>query len=174
MSDESKNIGLIGFMAAGKSTVGMRLGKMLGREFMDTDMIIEMNAGMTISEIFSQRGESQFRALESEAVKEVCNRQSAVISFGGGAPLKPSNATLIKESSIVVLLQASVETLVSRITRNELRPLLTGISTDLQERVTELLESRRAVYEELAHVVVETDGKSTKQTARDVIERLNL
>ncbi|MFX1483810.1 MAG: shikimate kinase [Promethearchaeota archaeon] len=174
MGDETKSIGLIGFMATGKSTVGMRLGKMLGREFIDTDMTIEKTTGMTISEIFSERGESQFRALESEVVKEVCSRKSVVISFGGGAPLNHSNAALIRESSIVVLLQASVETLVSRIERNELRPLLVGISTNLRERVTEMLETRRAVYEDLAHLVVDTDGKSTTQTAREVLERLNL
>lgn len=171
---KTKSIGLIGFMATGKTTVGMRLAEILGQEFFDTDSIIEETTGKTISEIFSQSGEGHFRALESDVVREVCSRKSGVVSFGGGAPLNPSSASLIKESYIVVLLQASIDTLVSRIERNELRPLLAGAGGYLREQIMAIHDARKAVYEELASLVVDTDEKSAGQTAMEIIRRLEL
>lgn len=174
MGELAKSIGLIGFMAAGKTSVGMKLAEALGRAFFDTDSIIESISGKTISESFSQSGEDYFRRLESEVVREVCSRESAVISFGGGAPLDPSSAVLIRENSIVVLLCASIDTLVSRIQQNETRPLLAESGFSLRERIIALYSARKHTYKELADLVVSTEKRSAHQTAMEIIRRLGL
>lgn len=174
MSDTEKNIGLIGFMGVGKTVVGRRLSIALNREFLDTDSIIEMTTGKTISEIFMQDGEKYFREIESDVVRDVCRHRGAVISFGGGAPLSESNSALIKESSLVVLLRLSVDTVVSRISSNNQRPLISGAGMDLRERITSMYAARKGIYAELADLVVDTDGRTIYQTATNIIRRLRL
>lgn len=174
MGDTEKNIGLIGFMGTGKTVVGKRLASKLGREFLDTDAIIEMTTGRTISEIFSHEGENHFREVESEVVRDACRHRSAVISFGGGAPLSWSNSDIIRGSTLVVFLRSSIDTLVSRISRNDLRPLVAGAGDNLRERVTVMYAARKETYAQLADLVVDTDGKSADQTAAEIIRRLRL
>jgi shikimate kinase len=174
MCRDQRSIGLIGFMATGKSTVGKRLATILGWEFLDTDSIIERAARKTVSEIILEDGESHFRTLESEAVKEVCNRRFAVISFGGGVILNLSNTALIKENTIVVLLRASIDTMVSRISQNEARPLLFGNSNDLRERIVSLYSARENLYVEAADIVIDTDEMSAKSTSAEIARRLGI
>ena len=174
MGDTEKNIGLIGFMGSGKTSVGKRLASTLGREFLDTDSIIEMSTGKTVSEVFSQNGESHFRELESAVVRDVCRHRSAVISFGGGAPLSQSNHDSIKASTLVVFLRLSIDTLVSRISYNSQRPLMAGAGGTLRERVTAMYAVRKETYTRLADLIVDRDEWDADQTATEIIRRLRL
>jgi shikimate kinase len=172
MSDTEKSIGLIGFMGVGKTVVGRRLSTALNREFLDTDAIIEMTTGKTISDIFARDGEKHFREIESSVVRDVCSNYCAVISFGGGAPLSESNSAIIKESTLVVLLRSSLDTLVSRISKNTKRPLVFGTVIDLRERITALYAARKGIYAGLADLIVDTDSRTADQTVADIIRRL--
>ena len=174
MGDAEKSIGLIGFMGSGKTSVGKRLASALGREFLDTDSIIEMSTGRSVSEIFSQNGESHFRELESAVVRDVCRHRSAVISFGGGAPLSQSNYDTIRESTLVVFLRLSIETLVSRISYNNMRPLMAGAGNSVREKVTAMYAARKEIYTRLADLIVDRDERDADQTATEIIRRLRL
>ena len=85
------NIVLIGFMGAGKSAVGRRLSRALGRYFVDADAVIEARAGCSIPELFRQRGESEFRRQESEVIRQLAKLRRSVIATGGGAVMREEN-----------------------------------------------------------------------------------
>lgn len=105
---------LIGYMGCGKSTLGKALHSFAGVDFVDLDHYIEDGQGMTIKEIFAQRGEEAFRQLEKEALREVSERK-AVIACGGGTPCREGNMELMNECGITVWLNASVESLHRRL-----------------------------------------------------------
>ncbi|MBY8996993.1 MAG: shikimate kinase [Candidatus Thorarchaeota archaeon] len=170
----TKNIGLIGFMGTGKTTIGRALASLTGRKFFDTDTLVESAAGRTISQIFLEEGEESFRKLESRIVKEVCENDSAVISFGGGVVLSPSNVDMIRMNSIVILLKASVETIVKRTGSNSLRPLLNVAENDVETGIKSLLDSRRILYETAMDFAIETDALSTKNAVEEIIRRVVL
>ena len=120
------NIYLIGFMGAGKSTVGRDLAARLGRPFCDTDKLIEKRAGLTIPEIFDALGEDGFRRLEAEVIREVAEEEGLVVALGGGAPLQDGNWYRLKESGVTVYLREAPEALHARLSKSEGRPLLAG------------------------------------------------
>ena len=102
-----KHIVLIGFMGAGKSTVGRALAAELGRELLDTDQMIEEKAGCRITEIFARQGEQAFRRLEEEILKQLAEEKApAVISTGGGMPVFEKNRPALRRLGTVVYLQA--------------------------------------------------------------------
>ena len=90
------NITLIGFMGTGKTTVGKRLAKRLGWEFVDLDALIEARTGRAIADIFTQHGEPVFRRLEQRWIRRVARGDQQVIATGGGAFLDPENRRLLK------------------------------------------------------------------------------
>ncbi len=168
-----RNIGLIGFMGTGKTTVGRVLANELQREFIDTDVLIEMRAGKTIAEIFSEDGEEDFRRMESAVVREVCNYEASVISFGGGVAISPLNVQMIRRSATLVLLKASAEVIASRVLLHKTRPLLDS-SEGLTEQIRDLLRNREAVYQRVSDVVIETGTMGAGALALEVIRRLDL
>ena len=106
-----KHIVLIGFMGAGKSTVGRALAAELGRELLDTDQMIEEKAGCRITEIFARQGEQAFRRLEEEILKQLAEEKApAVISTGGGMPVFEKNRPALRRLGTVVYLQVKPET----------------------------------------------------------------
>ena len=119
-----ENVYLIGFMGAGKSTVGRDLAARLGWPFRDTDELIEGKAGLSIPEIFAALGEAGFRRLEAEVIREVTGETGLVVALGGGAPLQAGNWHRIKTSGITVYLREEPEALFSRLAENGGRPLL--------------------------------------------------
>lgn len=172
--DSMTNIGLIGFMATGKTTVGKALAASLGREFRDTDQIIEHQEGKSISEIFSESGEMVFREIEARVVREVCQINSAVISFGGGALLYPSSSEIISKRTQVVLLRASVATIAARAKSSELRPLLPEGETKRIEQVKQLLAKRSRLYDAIKDIEVCTDTMGVSETVVHIRRRLGL
>src|SRR5574344_604698 len=108
---EKTNVILCGFMGCGKSTIGKKLGKFTGREFVDMDNYIEKKSGITVKEIFAKFGEDYFRDLEHEAACELAQKQNMIISAGGGTMLYERNVAALKATGTVVLLNVSLSTL---------------------------------------------------------------
>ena len=102
-----KNIVLCGMMGSGKTTMARQLGQRLGRRVIDTDAYIVERAGMTISDLFAQKGEAAFRQLETEICQKLSGKNDLVIATGGGLPLGQENRDLLKKTGIVVFLNRS-------------------------------------------------------------------
>jgi len=170
--ESTKNIGLIGFMGTGKTSIGQALAKKLGRQFFDTDTLVEIESGKTITELFEDDGESGFREMESKVVRQVCRNESAVISFGGGVVLSKSNVDTIRDSGIVVLLCASVESILKRTAVNNQRPLLNTHDDGIRNRIESLLESRQKLYDAAMDFVLDTDEISVDEAVGIIIRRL--
>ncbi len=119
----TKNIALIGFMAAGKSTVGRVLAQETRLKFTDTDAEIEKTEGRSVSEIFAAGGEEYFRKAETEILKKLIKEKGLVLSCGGGIIGKPENITLLKENCFTVFLDVPFEILKERAAENNARPL---------------------------------------------------
>ncbi|WP_338832826.1 Shikimate kinase [Moorella humiferrea] len=164
------NIVLIGFMGSGKTTVGKILAANLGWSFLDTDAMIEEDAGLSIKEIFARYGEQYFRELEQAAVARAAASRRAVIATGGGAVLSGVNVQRLREGNKVVWLQVGLETALQRAGVTGDRPLLQGRR---QEEVAELIKHREPYYA-FADVYVETDGKNAAAVAGEIKEALKL
>jgi len=178
------NIALIGFMGAGKTTLGGLLSRSLDMGFFDMDSEIEKCVGMPVAQIFSEFGEGHFRALEHEMCKKIAHmdgffdgfENGIVVATGGGVLLDTRNLVFLKESCVVVYLKASLGTLSERLAGDETRPLLADIRTGAHctplraaEQVIErLLREREAVYEAAADFVVEVDGKNPSVILNEV------
>jgi shikimate kinase len=160
------NIVLIGFMGTGKTTVGKALADKLGRPFVDIDREIETNCGMTVDEIFKVYGESFFREQERCAINNVSRHGNAVVATGGGAVLSPENVTHLKNSGIVVSLQAPAEVILRRVEKDAVkRPLLN--KPDRLQAINKLLEERAGSYR-IADFGVET-SEHTPWRVTDII-----
>ncbi|MFN8543524.1 MAG: shikimate kinase [Candidatus Binatia bacterium] len=160
---------LTGFMATGKSEIGRRLARALGRVFVDTDGLIEASAGRTVADIFAADGEAGFRALEREAVERAAAVPDAVVATGGGTLLDPENRRRLATSGVIVCLTADPDEILRRVGDTSVRPLLAGASNGNRiDRIRELLEERAAVYG-LAQHRVDTTGL----TPDEVVERVS-
>lgn len=156
---------LIGMMGSGKSSVGRTLAKQLGWVFVDLDHEIEKSAGKSVAKFFSDDGEQAFRRLESERLRRIDRRHDLVLSVGGGAPLKQDNFEVMREIGTVVYLRARLETILERVqARPSKRPLL---AENPEVKTRELLESRKAVYEQ-AEYTVDVDGTPLKVVAERI------
>ena len=164
-----KHIILIGFMGSGKSSVGYRLSYKLRKCLIDTDRLIEQREGMSITEIFDQKGETYFRQKETECLKSLSKELgSRVVSVGGGTPIREENHAILKESGTVVYLKATPETIYSRVKHDTRRPLLQ--CEDPKSRIEALLAERGPIYESVADIIIEVDGKHIKQVVQEVAE----
>ena len=164
------NIVLTGFMCTGKSEVGRRLAKRLGRPFVDTDQLIEGRAGKSVAAIFRDDGEDAFRALEREVVATAAVGEDTVIAVGGGAVLDPVNVERLRAAGIVVCLTADADTILRRVGDVARRPLLAG--GDPRGTVESLLATRGPAYEAAADVTVDTSGRKVGEVAERVHEEI--
>ena len=165
------NIALVGFMGAGKSTVGRVLAARLGKTFVETDAMVEQRVGLSVAEVFAQRGESCFRELEAQAVLDASQRRGCVIACGGGVVLREDNVVTLKQSCLLVYLDVSASFVLRRLTgQSTVRPLLEGVDRDV--RVQELITQRRPVYEAVADITISTDGLAVEQVVRRIQGRL--
>lgn len=164
-----KNIVLTGFMGTGKTSVGKRLAKELNLKFVDTDDLIEKEAGASIKEIFAKFGEGYFRRLESKVINEISSHTDMVISTGGGAVVNLLNLEALKKSSIIISLTASIDTILLRIGNGDERPLIS--QGDAKEAVSNLLKVREPFYKK-ADFIIDTTGKTISDVAEEVKEKL--
>ena len=155
---------LVGFMGAGKTTVGRLASARLGVPFVDLDDIVSEAAGMPVSDIFAARGEAEFRRLESLALDSV-GEQSAVIATGGGTPCHAGNLGAMRGRGLVVALGVSLDTARHRIGDPSTRPLLARP----EDEIAALYRDRLPIYRQ-AHAVVSTEGKTAEDVAREVAD----
>lgn len=165
------NIYLIGPMGVGKTTVGSRLAKLIGYEFLDTDNELERRTGVTISHIFELEGEEGFRLRETRLLEEIAKRNNYVIATGGGSVLSDLNQKTIKQSGQVIYLTASLEFLWERVRYSKKRPLLN--TQDPYIRLKQILKQREPIYDCVADHIIQISSTSEK-TANTIAELLNI
>lgn len=164
------NIILIGFMGAGKTTVGNVVAERLNQPLFDTDQLIEQQTGMSISKIFEIYGENEFRRLETEILKgNLSANKDWVLSVGGGLPLKEENRGLLQKMGIVVYLRVQPDTVLQRLKGDKTRPLLQG--GDVKQKVESLLRQRGTIYEEGADIVIDVDGKAPETIVQEILTK---
>lgn len=164
------NLFLIGFMGAGKSSVSAGLGRMLGREVVEMDERIAAQEGMSIPELFAQKGEPYFRACETALIKSFAQGAPRIVSCGGGVPLREENVAAMRESGTVVLLTASPEVILERVKDSDERPLLQG-HKDVPY-IAALMEQRRPKYEAAADITVDTSRLNIEEVCRQVLRQV--
>lgn len=166
---EGANVVITGFMGAGKSKVGLEVARRLGREFLDMDTLIEQRVGMSIPEIFAQRGEAFFRQQERELCQELAKGHGLVIATGGGALIPEENRQALSASGLLVCLACNVGEILRRLAQAEDRPLLDV--ADRRERIETLLAKRRESYSRIPHQI-DTTGLTVEEVVGMVIELL--
>ncbi len=158
-------------MGSGKSVVGRALGTRLRRRFVDTDDIVTRRMGCSIAEFWGSHGEEAFRDMEAAAVLEIAAGPARVVATGGGAVLDAANVAAMRRTGMVVWLQASPETLRTRVRHGVPRPLLHD--ADPGEKLAAILAERSAAYEAAAHASVATDELSVDTVAERIEELWN-
>ena len=152
----ARNIVLIGMMGAGKSTIGRRLAKQLGFEFLDADTEIERAAGMTIPEIFEAHGEEEFRRGERAVIARLLTGGPRVLATGGGAFMDTETREAIASAGIAIWLKADLDVLMARVRKRSHRPLLKD--ADPEGVMRRLLDAREPVYASAPVIVVSREG----------------
>lgn len=165
-----RKIILIGYMGAGKTTVGRYISQKFGYAFVDTDAYIVEKAGMTINDIFEKHGEAYFRELETEAIRELKGQKgNMVIATGGGLPLREENRKYLHELGEVYFLRARAETIYDRVKGNGDRPLLA--CADPLLRIREMLRERTPIYEQVSDRQLDTDNMTLEAAAAYIMEQ---
>ncbi|MEI7549177.1 MAG: shikimate kinase [Actinomycetes bacterium] len=164
---------LIGPPGSGKSTVGRLLAHRIGQSFADTDALIELYAGKSISDIFVDDGEPAFRLLERRVVLDSLQNCDGALALGGGSILDPDVCTAIKlfnaQGGATVYLAVTLAGAAPRVGFNRDRPLLLG---NPRAQWQKLMDARRAIYEELATIQIDTSEISANIIADALAERL--
>lgn len=165
-----EQIWLIGFMGTGKSRISRPLAAALDWRPVDLDDLIVEQAGASVPEIFARGGESEFRALESQAVEQVAAMSNVVVATGGGSVLAEANREAMRRRGFVVCLDARVETIANRILSSDAhvseRPLLQG--DDPLARIATLKAQREPLYRE-ADFIIQTDDMTPDQITHQIL-----
>ena len=161
-------ISLTGFMGCGKSSVGRELSKLLCCPFMDLDDVIQERDGRKITDIFAENGEAVFRQMELDALQKITVQEGTMIlALGGGTLMTQGCAEIVHERTTCIYLRADIGTLINHLEGEaEGRPMLKGES--LRARIQELMDLRSATYENTAHIIIDTDGKSIEAIASEI------
>lgn len=162
------NLYIVGMMGAGKTTIGRKLANRLGYKFLDTDALIETTAGQPITDLFASEGEAAFRQLESSVLSQVSAYTNLVVSTGGGIVTQPMNWSYLRHG-VVIWLDVPVPVLVSRLSGDTSRPLLTGV--DLTTKLETLLTERGELYGQ-ADVHIPYEGRSVGKTCDRIVTAL--
>jgi shikimate kinase len=158
---------VVGFMGAGKTTVGGLLGAKLGIPFTDSDYVIEDRAGRPIREIFADDGEPAFRALEHRVIADLLSGQDIVLALGGGAVGHARTRKLLTSVGLpVVYLRVSYAEALARVGGDGGRPMLA------RSDIADLYAGRQAAYLSVATVTVDVDGRSPEDITADILTRL--
>lgn len=165
---EDRHIILIGFMGTGKSTLGAEIARLSQLSFIDLDEEIERKEGVRIAEIFTAFGESYFRRVESELLRNLLtnHRKPIVLATGGGAVLREENRQLMRDHGFIVRTEAARDEIIRRLQHEqERRPLLMG---DLEERIDQLLRERLHAYN-FVDLTIHTDQMGIRDAAEKVL-----
>lgn len=164
-----RSIALVGLMGSGKTTVGRRLASALGLEFRDADAEIEIAAGRSVSDIFAELGEPEFRGGERRVIARLMEQGPMVLATGGGAYMDADTRELLRRTAVTVWLKVEVEVLARRVTKRDTRPLLRG--KDPHEVLSAQAEIRYPFYG-LADIVVETPDAAHEAAVARILAAL--
>lgn len=162
------NIVLIGVPGAGKTTVGELIASHLGREFVDSDQVIESRVGKTIAEIFTVDGEAAFRKIEAQVIAELLAIPNQVVSLGGGALGNEQTRTAVNQH-VVLWLETGLAQAVERVGMNRNRPLLLG---NVRGQLSALLTAREPVYKAAATITVNTSELGIDEVTQAAMQEL--
>ena len=165
----TRTIALIGLPGVGKSSIGRRLASALELPFRDADEEVERAAGRTISEIFAERGEAEFREGERRVIARLLDDPPHVLATGGGAFMNAETRRLIREKAVSVWLRADIEVLARRVARKNNRPLLKD--RDPLEALSALAEVRHPIYAE-ADITIDSVESPHSAAVRAILEAL--
>lgn len=159
-----KPVFFVGFMGAGKSSVARRLARKGRVASVDVDFYLERREGKKITHIFDESGEEGFRAIETDVLKEIIDHETpSFVSCGGGIIKQPENRELLQRKGFVIYLKVSAQEAAGRISDLSTRPLFNDV-----EDAQKLNEERDPLYEQCAHAVINTSGKSVGRIAVEV------
>lgn len=167
-TNRTRSVFLVGFMGAGKTSVGLLLGQRLGWRFVDLDRQVEARVGKTVANIFRDMGEAAFRQMETEALEKLLHAlkdgDPTIIALGGGAFIQPANRELLESAGArVIYLDAPIDELRRRLGEDDAtRPLFIDA-----ERFRLLYEEREPLYRMAPHRV-QTAGKTVVEVAREI------
>ena len=172
-----KRIFLIGYMGAGKTTVGRKLAKEMNLSFIDLDLYIEGRYHRSIRQLFAERGEEAFRDIEKRLLHEVAEFEDVLVSTGGGTPCFFDNMEFMNMAGTTIYLKVSVDELASRLEScKQTRPVLQNRSgEELRSFIKENLEARTAFYEkaniiyDAEQMMTEADVQANTENLKDLI-----
>lgn len=170
MLTPTSNIFLVGLMGSGKTTIGRALAKKLNLRFVDADHEIEARTGASIPLIFEIEGEASFRQREADVIRDLSAQQGIVLATGGGAVLNEQSRRYLHERGTVIYLRASVNSILQRTSHDRNRPLLQ--TADPRARIEELSKQRAPLYEEVAHITIETGRPNVQSVVQNILSQL--
>lgn len=170
MQNPTNNIFLVGLMGSGKTTIGRSLAKKLNLRFIDADQEIEARTGASIPLIFEIEGEASFRQREADVIRDLTAQEGIVLATGGGVVLNDTSRQLLRERGTVVFLRASVASILQRTNNDKNRPLLQ--TADPRAKIEELSRQRAPLYQEVAHITVETGRPNVYSVVQNILLQL--
>lgn len=168
-----ERIFLIGYMGAGKTTIGKKLSKTLQLDFIDLDKYIQQTYQKSIHQLFEEKGEEGFRKMEQKALHEVADFENVVISCGGGTPCFFDNMEVMKKAGTTVYIQVDPEELADRLLASKtIRPLIAGKSKEeLIPFIDKQLQERERYYNK-ADLVIKSDRLITKEDVHITVNHI--
>ena len=160
---------LIGFMGAGKSSVGKALAQKLNIDFIDTDCEIEKITNNTITDIFEKYGEKYFRKLENKILEDLVQNNDKVISTGGGIIVSKENYEILKKEENVIFLDASTETIIQHLSKEICKRPLLKDSKNLYKKIDDLMSTRYEKYKGVCNIRVDVNGKNIDEVVSQIL-----
>ena len=167
-----QNIFIVGPMGSGKTTIGRQLASRTNMHFYDSDREIEKSTGVDIALIFEIEGEDGFRLRETKMLEKLTSMKGILLATGGGSVVSEVNRARLKKRGKVIYLKSSAEKIFDRTVRDKKRPLLN--TDDRMSRITELLEQREPLYEEVADLIIYTENNSIRGIVNKICQQMNL
>ena len=164
----NKQVFFIGFMGAGKTSISQQIAVTCGVASIDADEYLELREDRIVADIFAEDGEEAFRDIETDVLRDLAKRSPRLIGCGGGVVTKrPVNAQIMKETGYVVYLKVSADGAAARIPNTDSRPMFKNLET-----ARKTIVEREPQYEAAADVSVDTEGRTIRDVADEVVELL--